>query len=157
REWRGEQCAVELANLIAAGKVACPPERRRDVEPAPFSDDHPSISRVIRAYVLGLNDAWDDEPRQRLKPYAARILGTATGPAPDETRAWMAANWLVRVYAPAFLRLAGLDEHARALESLARITDASSARAAQPTIDAARKAATAALDAVGAAAGATAW
>src|SRR5690606_35259 len=105
----------------------------RPLERVGFADDHPSISRVIRAYVMSLNDAWDDEQRQVLKPFAAKILCTATGDADEQTRAWMAVDWLVRVHTPAFLRLAGLEEHARALEGLARIADATLARAAQPT------------------------
>jgi hypothetical protein len=158
-KWCGEQCAVELSNLIAARKVLCPPELAPacPLEPAPFGDDHPSISRVIRAYVIGLNDAWDDEQRQKLVPYAARILCTATGIEDDEVRAWMATDWLVRVHTPAFLRLAGLTEHAQALEGLARIADATLARAAQPTIDAAKKGAAAAWAAAGAAARDAAW
>ena len=143
-EFCGQACAVEVSNLIAAGVVQVPPgllRCERPLERVEFSDDHPSISRVIRSYVIGLNDAWNDADRQRLRPYAARILCTATGEADEEVRAWMATDWLVRVHAPAFLRLAGLEEHALALESLDRIADATTARAAQPTLDAARDAA----------------
>lgn len=149
-EFCGQACAVEVSNLIAAGVVQVPPgllRCERPLEAAPFSDDHPSISRVIRSYVIGLNDAWDDEQRQELRPYAARILCTATGEADEEIRAWMATDWLVRVHTPAFLRLAGLEEHARALESLARIADAATARVARRALDAARSAADAARDA----------
>jgi hypothetical protein len=158
-EFCGEACAVELSNLIAAGwvivpdalKPACP------INAVPFSDDHPSVARTVRAFVISLNDAWNDEDRQRLRPYAARILCTATGSADEETRAWMATDWFARVHTPAFLRLAGLEEHARALESLARIADAATARAAQPTINTARSAAAAAWDAARDAAWDAAW
>ncbi|HEX6925448.1 MAG TPA: hypothetical protein VF167_08455 [Longimicrobiaceae bacterium] len=159
-EFCGQACAVEVSNLIAAGVVQVPPgllRCERPLEAAPFADDHPSISRVIRSYVIGLNDAWNDADRQRLRPYAARILCTATGEADEEIRAWMATDWLVRVHTPAFLRLAGLEEHARALESLARITDATTARAAQPALDAARSAADAAWDAAWAAGWDAGW
>src|SRR5690606_14297334 len=128
---------------VPAGLLRC----ERPLEAAPFADDQPSISRVNGSYVIGLNDAWDDEQRGELRPYAARIVCTGTGAAHEGSRAWMAADWLVRDHTPAFLRLAGLEEHARALESLARITDATTARAARPALDAARSAADAARDA----------
>lgn len=145
-KFHGAACAVELSNLIASGAVQVPEEWMPPcpLEPAAFRDDHPSISRVIRAYVVSLNDGWNDEDRQRLRPYSARILCTATGAADEETRAWLATDWLTRVHTPAFLRLAGLEEHARALEGLARITDAVTVRSAQRTIAAARSAASAA-------------
>jgi hypothetical protein len=119
----GEVCLVEASNR------------------AKFTDDHPSISRVVRAFAIGLNDAWNDEDRQRLRPYVTRILGTKTTKEDEETRAWRATDWLARVHTPAFLRLAGLPEHAQALESLARIVDTTTARAAQPSLDAAESAA----------------
>jgi hypothetical protein len=158
-EFCGEACAVELSNLIAAKRVKLPKGLAPScpLEPAPFGDDHPSISRVIRAYVIGLNDAWDDETRQRLRPYAVKILCTATTPEDEETRAWMATDWLVRVHTPAFLRLAGLTAEAEALEALARIADATLAKGAQPTISAARAQASKARDAARAAVWAAAW
>lgn len=160
----GEACLVECSNLIAAGRVHVPDwSPRCPLAAVEFADDHPSISRVIRQFAIGLNDAWSNADRQRLKPYATRILCTATSDADEEARAWMATDWLVRVHAPAFLRLAGLTEQAEALESLARITDATLARAARPAIDTAHEKGVAAWDAAGAAtwawaaAGAAAW
>src|SRR5689334_12746839 len=70
--YHGECCAVELANRAT---VLCPTLREKFGAAQQFSDDHPSISRVIRSYVIGLNDAWDDDTRQRLRPYVTRILG----------------------------------------------------------------------------------
>lgn len=126
-------------------------------EVTPFRDDNPSISRVIRSYVIGLYDRWDEEQRQKLRPYADRILCTATGAKDEDTRAWMATDWLVRVYTPAFLRLAGLEGHASILEGLVRITDETLARAAQPLIDSACKAAEATRAASWGAARAAVW
>ena len=161
--YRGEVCLVECANRIAAGEISVPGFTPRcDLPKAEFMDDHPSISPVIRAFAIGLNDAWNDAQRQKLKPYATRILCTKTTDADEETRAWLATDWLARVQAPAWLRLAGLEEHARALESLARITDAVTAGQAQPARDAAWAAArdaawAAARDAARAAARDAAW
>jgi hypothetical protein len=153
----GKCCIVECSNLIAARRIAVPDWAPRcPIAPAAFADDHPSISRVIRAFAIGLNDAWDDTARQRLRAYAPRLLCTATGDADEATRAWMAVDWLIRVHTPAFLRLAGLTADAEALEALARISDATLARAAQPALNRAREHARAARDAVWAAAGAAA-
>ena len=100
---------------------------------------------------IGLNDMrWEsDEARtEALDRFSIALLGTKTTDADDETRAWMATDWLVRVYTPAWLRLAGLTDDAQALESLARIADSTLARAARPTIDAARSKVAAAWDAL---------
>jgi hypothetical protein len=155
----GQYCLVEASNRIAAGVIAVPPALLPacPLAPAPFADDHPSISRVVRMFAIGLNDAWDDEQRQKLVPYAPRLLCTATGLKDEETRAWLATDWLARVQAPAWLRLAGLEEHARALESLARIVDPITAQSAQPALNRARGAADAARGAAGDAARDAAW
>jgi hypothetical protein len=146
----GEVCLVEASNRAT---VCCPTIGKKYGKAKKFTDDHPSISRVVRAFAIGLNDAWNDEDRQRLRPYVTRILGTKTTKEDEETRAWMATDWLARVHTPAFLRLAGLPEHAQALESLARIVDTTTARAAQPSLDAAESAAeSAARSAAGSAA-----
>jgi hypothetical protein len=131
-------CVMEMASYLAR---------------EPWSDHPQCVSPVIAAFCRSWNDALDDETRQRLKPYAFKVVGTRTTEADEETRAWMATDWLCRVQAPAWLRLAGLTEHAQALESLARISDATTARSAQPTLDAAHTASAAA----GAAARNAAW
>ena len=43
----------------------------------PHSDQPKCVSPVLRAICIALNDALDDEPRQRLRPYLARTIGTA--------------------------------------------------------------------------------
>jgi hypothetical protein len=152
--FQGETCLVEASCLAT---MCCTTLAEKYGKAKTFGDDHPSISRVIRSYAIGLNDAWDDETRQRLRPYVTKILGTNTSSEDEETRAWMATDWLARVHTPAWLRLAGLTEHAQALESLARIVDATTARSAQPSLDAARSASDAARAAAGAAASDAAW
>src|SRR5688572_12063833 len=120
----------------------------------PHSDEPHCVSPVIGAFMRSWNDALDDETRQLLIPYAIKCVGTNTGPEDDKTRAWMACDWLVRVQTPAWLRLAGLIEEARALESLARIVDAVTCRAAQPALEVSRRRSDAARDGAGDAAGA---
>jgi hypothetical protein len=64
----------------------------------------------------------------------------------------MAADWLIRVHTPAWLRLAKLDAHADALAALPEITDFAQCPSLMPTLNAAKQDA----DAAGAAAGAAA-
>ena len=107
--------------------------------------DHPAcVSPVIAQFCRSWNDGMNDTDRQRLLPYAVKVLGTATTKADEETRAWLACDWLIRVQTPAWLRLAGLEKEAQALGALARISDATLARAAQPALDDARQKAAAA-------------
>jgi hypothetical protein len=132
----------------ASQQQACVMELAAYLANEPWSDAPACVSPVITAFLVSWNDALPDADRERLlKPLAWQVLGTKTTDADEETRAWMATDWLVRVQAPAWLRLAGLAEHAQALEALARISDATLARAAQPTVEAARHASAAARDA----------
>jgi hypothetical protein len=159
-QFDGEVCLVEKSNRIAT----CIPAFRERFGTAKFADDHPSISRVVRSMAIGLNDMqWDsDEARTAaLDRFTIAILGTKTTEKDEVTRSYMACDWLIRVYTPAWLRLAGLTAEAQALESLARVADANTVHAARPVIDAARAAARdaawdAAWDAAGDAAGAAA-
>jgi hypothetical protein len=151
-------CAMEWVSYIAG---------------EPHSDQPRCVSPVLKSFCVAFNDALPDDRRQRLRPYLTRCIGTA-GDGRDEARAWMATDWLVTVYAPAWLDLAGLHAHAQNLRALGRsITDATAARSAMPTIEEARKAGAtawaaagdaaraaardAARAAAGAAAGAAAW
>jgi hypothetical protein len=79
------------------------------------SDQPGCVSPVVRALCVALNDGLDGCSRQRLRPYLTRTIGTA-GDGLDEPRAWMALDWLVRSYTPAWLRRAGLDDLAARLE-----------------------------------------
>lgn len=96
----------------------------------PHSDAPESVSRVLATYARWLASGLDDPTRQTLKSRAARLPDTADpessdarlGPA-DTARTWAAADWLVRVQAPAWLRLAALSEAASRLEALGPVTD----------------------------------
>src|SRR5262245_43926062 len=69
----------------------------------------------------------------------------------------MATDWLVRVCAPTFLRLAKLDAEADALVGLPELVDTKTAREVQPAIRKARTKAAAAWDAARAAAWDASW
>src|SRR4051794_7375102 len=80
----------------------------------PHSDHPACASPVITSFAMRLNDRWDDEARQRLKPFIPRIVGTRD-PALEETRRYLLVDWSVRTFAPRWLRRAGLDGHAAKL------------------------------------------
>jgi hypothetical protein len=98
----------------------------------PHSDEPACVSPVIRAFCVALNDGLDDEPRQRLRLYLARTIGTADDGL-DQRRAWMAMDWLVREYTPTWLSGAGVGDAAERLRSLVEVT---SAEALKPSLEA---------------------
>ncbi len=96
---------------------ACVMEMVSWIEGEPWSDRPECVSTVLGAFLRGWNDDLDDEPRQRLKPFAYRVGGTA-GDGLDGQRAALALDWLVRVLTATFLRAAGFVEHADRLASI---------------------------------------
>lgn len=80
------------------------------------SDQPACVSPVVRAVCVALNDGLNCTERQRLRPYLTRMIGTA-GDGLDEIRAWMALDWLIAVYAPTWLRRAGLHDAAARLSA----------------------------------------
>jgi hypothetical protein len=78
------------------------------------SDQPDCVSPVVRALCVALNDGLDCAERQRLRPYLTRTIGTAADGL-DESRAWMALDWLIGVYAPTWLHSAGLHDAAARL------------------------------------------
>ena len=127
---------------------------------------------VVTAFCVSFNDGLPFEPRQRLRPYLARTLGTR-GDGMTEQRSWMAMDWLIRVYTPTWLSLAGLDADADRLRALPPVLAAENLSRAMGDLGQARASASAAWaaagavawdaagavagDAAGAAAGAVAW
>lgn len=108
------------------------------------TDDRPAdVSPVLHIYGIRLNDALSDDRRQELR----RHLPQPGRPSPlagtyndglDEARSYVALDWLVRTYAPAWLDLAGLTTEAAALRDLSRIADLGAAQAADPVVRNAR-------------------
>lgn len=112
----------------------------------PWTDHPVCASPLLTSFCIAWNDALDDKGRQRLVKFIPRLVGTAGDAKAEERRAWMATDWLVRTFASAWLRLAGLDEYAAKLESLKALTSTALAKKAQPIIEAARSAAYLAAD-----------
>lgn len=62
----------------------------------PWSDHPACACPVLTAFGIGLNDAWGDEDRQRLKPFIPKLIGTRSTPAVEHKRSVMALDWLVQ-------------------------------------------------------------
>jgi hypothetical protein len=107
-------------HTLAHGTHATPQDGRCAMEwvshlaGEPHSDAPGCVSPVLRAICIALNDGLEDGPRQRLRPYLARTIGTA-GDGLDPARSWQALDWLIRSYTPTWLALAGLDGSAQTL------------------------------------------
>ena len=126
-----------------------------------------SVCPIIAAFVsrwwddLGGSEDREARRAELLGDILLRLIGTRGTDAIADRRAWMVVDWHARVATPAWLRVAGITHpelipHAEALEELAEIVDRASARAAQDTLDSARRAAAAASAAARAAASAAA-
>ena len=81
------------------------------------------VSETLHAFIIGLNDALGTIHRQQLKPYRDRIGGTNGQLDADRRAAYMCVDWLIRTHTVAFLRVAGLIEHADALAHANEIVD----------------------------------
>ena len=124
-------CAMEWVSWIAGER---------------HTDQPVCVSPILRSFCINLNDRWDDEMRQRLRPYLARCIGTAND-GMDRERGFLCLDWQIRTYLPAWLELASLSREAAEVRALRPITDLPTAKAAGPVVHRAR----------GAAAGAAAW
>lgn len=96
----------------------------------PHDDAPASVSPVLATYARWFASSLDAERRQALKPRARALIGTAEPAEPgavlspsDHQRVWLATDWLVRVQAVAWLRLAGMVEAAGRLEGLGPTTN----------------------------------
>ena len=132
-------CVMELVSYVAR---------------EPWGDHPQCVSPAIGTFLRSWNDTLDDDTRQRLKPYVEKVIGTNTGPADEDARAWLAIDWLVRTFAPAWLDAANLQEHASKLRGLPALTTSELANEASEVIHAAGDAAG---DAAWAAARDAAW
>lgn len=98
----------------------------------PHSDAPQTVSAVLATYARWFASALSSERRQELKPRARLLIGTgrlattndAGGlTASDSERVWLATDWLIRVQAVAWLRVAGLAEAAGRLETIGPTTN----------------------------------
>ncbi len=130
--------------MLAYGTHASPQDGRCAMEwvsylaGEPHSDQPICVSPVLRAMCIALNDGLEQQPRQRLRPYLTRTIGTSQDGL-DTHRGWLAMDWLARVYTPAWLRLARLTPSAERLEAAAEITEPDGLTHALELLEAARR------------------
>jgi hypothetical protein len=72
-------CVMELASMLAGER---------------FSDKPRSVSPVIGSLLRAYNDCLDDDRRQDLYPYAARVVGTRAPRAVERSRARHCMQWV---------------------------------------------------------------
>jgi hypothetical protein len=87
--------------------------------------DHPECAcPIISTFLRGWNDGLpsDAERDRLLKSLIPRLINTRSTREVELKRGLMAADWLIRVHTPAWLRLAGLIKQAESLEQLPEIT-----------------------------------
>ena len=110
-----EPCLLELSAWLAG---------------EPWTDRPACVSPVLGAFGRSFNDALPTDRRQRLRPYAPRLLNTAGDAQADERRSYLALDWLVRTYLPTWLRLVpALTTQADLLSAAHEVTDLDSAAA----------------------------
>ena len=133
-----ERCLFEWYNWLT---------RQRHTDDRP-----PGVSPVLHTFGMRLNDILPDDRRQELARFLPngtdRLAGTEHD-GKDETRGYIALDWLIRTYTPAWLDLAGLTAEATTLRDLRRIADLVAAQAAGPAVREASSRAAAAGDAAG--------
>lgn len=95
----------------------------------PWSDSPSCTDPVVASYVRTLNDVMPDRQRQRLIPYISLLATTSNG-VPQQTRAFIAADFAIHVFAPIGLRASGFEDHAVQLEGLAKVENIEAANAA---------------------------
>lgn len=130
---------------------ACVMEAVAYVAGEPWSDHPACACPVISAFLRSWNDSLcTDEDRDRLlKPLVLQLIDTKSTPAAEERRAYLALDWMVRVFTPKWLDLVpALAPHSKALRDLEEITDLAGASAVGTSV---RAAGDAAWDAAGAA------
>lgn len=136
--------STDLANIVltsgshpTSDDGLCLMEAVAYVGGMPHSDHPPCVSPVLAGFGRRLNDVLPDDVRQDLVPLIPHLMGTA-GDGQDVARAYLAMDWLVRVYTPAWLDAAGLVDEAETLRALDAITDEVAARGALPAVRSAR-------------------
>ncbi len=110
--------------------------------------DHPAcVAPVLGEMGRNLNDVLPDDLRQQLIPLIPDLPGTRDD-GHDETRSYMALDWLIRVYLPTWLDLVPeCRDDAAKVRELGRIVDLASAERAGPVVRQAQSTASAARSA----------
>ncbi len=110
--------------------------------------DHPKCADpVITTFAMKTNDWMKEDERGALLPFVLRIAGSKSTTEIERQRAYMCADYAVRVFAPLALEARGFEDHAKRMRECEKIVNKETAMAGQ----AVAKAAYAAADAAAAA------
>ena len=126
----------------------------------PHSDQPKCACPVITAFVIRWNDSLpgDADRNRLLKPLLGKIIGTRSTPEAESVRAFLAVDWLVREYTPAWLDLVpSLTAHAATLRAFNPLRNLDEVTANLEALQAAAKDSQEALPAARSAARAAAW
>lgn len=106
------------------GSAFCMMEAVAFVAGEPWSDHPECACPIISSFLRSWNDVLPiDADRDRLlKTLIPKIVNTRSTKKVELKRGLMAADWLIRVHTPVWLRLAGLITQAESLEHLPEIT-----------------------------------
>ena len=136
------------ADVPTGNRDLCIMEAVAYVAGEPWSDAPACASPTVAAFLRSWNDTLSDVDRDRLLPadvWVPRLVGSRGMPEIEERRAYLALDWLIRTYTPAWLDLVpGLRSHAAALRALSEIVDLVTASCAGQIVRAAWDAARAA-------------
>lgn len=97
-----------------------------------WTDTPDCVARTLQRYTIALNDSAPDAVRQRLLDYVPMLVGT--GPELLEVareRAYLCADYAVRVFSPLALEARGQGDAAASLRGLAPVTSRETAAAAR--------------------------
>jgi|SRR3954470_19879232 len=103
------------------------------------SDAPVCVPPVLRHFGIALNDWMPDDWRQKLRPYLARMIGTA-GDGLDQQRLYLLADWAVRVILPMGLDARGRGAEAQKFRDMPPVADKQSAARAAWAAEAAEAA-----------------
>lgn len=78
---------------------------------------------ILEDFADHLIDTWDGERERAVRERLGRAADAARGGVVEQARGLLAADWLIRVYTPAWLRAAHLDEAAERVAGLPPVTD----------------------------------
>lgn len=112
-------CLMELSAYIAGVR---------------HSDGPPCVASLFAAALRRWNDRLDDAARQDLRRYATSVIGTAADRAVNARRAWLMADWAVRVCLPGWLDAADRRATAELVRGLPTLTDFAALARAQACV-----------------------
>lgn len=144
--------SLDLSRLVLARGSNHPGKGFSTMEAVAFAADEAWSERprcaspAITEWMIAWNDGLDDAARQSLRRYIWRLVGSRGRRADERMRQWMAADWLVRWYAPAWLAAAGMRGHASRLTQLPPVRCEGDVAKVWPTVRAASRAARAERD-----------